>query len=130
MAHDDRDTYNAWLVGELLLVGLLGASLALFLEHPSLRTTYSLPELRLVLLTIVAFAGTIVAVLAGVRFQVEGRRIDLLLCSGFSLAAASNLVFGVGPVLGSHPLDRAEAWAGIGGRIVAPSPIPGAPVRA
>src|SRR5215204_2818985 len=80
MRRDDRDAYQAWLVGELLLVGLLGAALALFLAYPDLRTTYELPDLRLVLDTGIVLAATIVAVLAGTRFSVEGRRLDLLLC--------------------------------------------------
>src|SRR5205085_10044675 len=79
----DDDTFRGWLASELLLLGLLGASLALFVSHPSMRTTWQLPNARLVLDTAVALAATLLAVLAGVRFSVEGRRLDLLLCSGF-----------------------------------------------
>ena len=43
-------------------------------------------------------AGGIVAVLAGIRFSVEGRRFDLLLSAGFFVAAASALVFEIVPV--------------------------------
>src|SRR5512145_1313204 len=100
MRRNDRDAYHAWLVGELLLVGLLGAALALFLAYPDLRSTYELPALRLALDTGIMLAATIVAVLAGVRFSVEGRRLDLLLCAGFSTAAATSLCFAVVPVLG------------------------------
>src|SRR4029453_8523054 len=57
MRRDDRDAYQAWLVGELLLVGLLGAALALFLAYPDLRSTYELPELRLALDTTMALPG-------------------------------------------------------------------------
>src|SRR5215211_581371 len=67
MRRDDRDAYQAWLVGELLLVGLLGAALALFLAYPSLRNTYELPSLRLALDTGIMLAATVVAVLAGIR---------------------------------------------------------------
>ena len=119
MRRDDRDAYQAWLVGELLLVGLLGAALALFLAYPDLRTSYELPNLRLALDTGIVLAATIVAVLAGIRFSVEGRRLDLLLCAGFATAAATALFFAVGPVLGGDPLQTPEAWAGVAGRILA-----------
>jgi signal transduction histidine kinase len=117
--HEERDDYQAWLWGEVLLIGLLGAALALFVAYPSFRNTYELPQARLVLDTAVMLAAAIVALLAGIRFSVDGRRLDLLLCGGFSAAAASMLVFTIGPVLGGQPLGRTEAWAGIGGRLFA-----------
>src|ERR671925_2424721 len=113
MRQDGRDAYQAWLVGELLLVGLLGAALALFLAYPELRMTYELPALRLALDTGIMLAATIVAVLAGIRFSVEGRRLDLLLCAGFSTAAATTLCFAIAPLLGGQSLHRGEAWAGV-----------------
>jgi signal transduction histidine kinase len=128
--HDDRDTYNAWLLEQMLLLSLLGAALALFVAYPSLRNTYALPQVRLVLDTGVTLAAAIVAVLAGARFSVEGRRLDLLLCGGFSTAAATTLAFAVAPVLGGQPLHRAEAWAGVGGRLVAGLLIATAPFAA
>jgi signal transduction histidine kinase len=127
MRRDDRDAYQAWLVGELLLVGLLGAALALFLAYPDLRTTYELPALRLALDTGIVLAATIVAVLAAVRFSVEGRRLDLLLCAGFSTAAATGLCFAVGPVLGGDPVGTAEGWSAVTGRMLALALIAGAP---
>ena len=119
MRHDDarRDDYQAWLWGEVLLIGLLGAALALFVAHPSLRNTYHLAEARLVMDTTVMLAAAIVGVLAGIRFSVDGRRLDLLLCGGFSALAASVLVFSVAPVLDGGPPPLTLAWAGIGGRI-------------
>src|SRR5215210_3845529 len=117
--HDDRDAYNAWLVGELLLVGLLGAALALFLAYPELRTSYDLPALRLALDTGIMLSATIVAVLAGIRFSVEGRRLDLFLCGGFSVAAATTLCFAVVPVLGGDPVRSPEGWSSVGGRTLA-----------
>jgi signal transduction histidine kinase len=127
MRRDDRDAYQAWLVGELLLVGLLGASLALFLAYPDLRSTYDLPSLRLALDTGVMLAATIVAVLAGIRFSVEGRWPDLLLCAGFAAAAATVLFFAVAPVLGGDPIQTPEAWAGVAGRIFSLALIAAAP---
>jgi signal transduction histidine kinase len=127
MRRDDRDAYQAWLVGELLLVGLLGAALALFLAYPDLRSTYELPALRLTLDTGITLAATIVAVLAGIRFTVEGRRLDLLLCAGFTTAALTTLFFSVAPVLGGDPVQTPEAWSAVGGRILALALIATAP---
>jgi signal transduction histidine kinase len=127
MRRDDRDAYQAWLVGELLLVGLLGAALGLFLAYPDLRTTYELPSLRLALDTGMMLGSTIVAVLAGIRFSVEGRRLDLLLCAGFTTAAATVLCFAVAPVLGGDPVAIPEAWSAVGGRVLALALIAAAP---
>jgi signal transduction histidine kinase len=122
-----RDDYQAWLWGEVLLIGLLGATLALFVAYPSLRSTYDLPQVRVVLDTSAMLAAAIVAVLAGIRFSVDGRRLDLLLCGGFGAAAAATLAFSIAPVLGGQPLHRTEAWAGIGGRLFAATLIAAAP---
>ena len=65
----ERDDYQAWLWGEVLLIGLLGAALALFVAYPSLRNTYQLPQARLVMDTTVMLAAAIVGVLAGIRFS-------------------------------------------------------------
>src|SRR5919201_4718867 len=126
MRRDDAD-YQSWLWGEVLLLGLLGATLALFLTYPSLRSTYELPQARLVIDTTIMLAAGIVAVLAGLRFSVEARRFDLLLCAGFAAAGASVLAFSILPVLGGQPLHRAEAWARVGGRLVAATLIAAAP---
>ncbi len=123
----DKDAYHTWLWGEVLLLGLLGAALAMFVANPALRNTYSLSQLRLFLDTAVMLAAALVAVLAGVRFSVEGRRLDLLLCGGFSVAAATTLSFAIAPVLSGQPLHRPEAWAGVGGRLLAAALIAAAP---
>lgn len=107
------------MVGELLLVALLGSATALFLTNPALRSTYELPEGRLVLDTAVVLAATIVAILAGVRFSVEGRLLDLLLAAGFFVAGVGTLAFSVAPVLGGDPQGPAEAWAALGSRVLA-----------
>ena len=116
---NEENAYQSWLWGEILLFGLLGATLALFVTYPHLRPTYELPQVRLVLDTMVALAAVLVAVLAGVRFSVDGRRLDWLLCAGFSLAAGSTFCFGIAPVLGGQPLHRTEQWSWIWGRALA-----------
>jgi signal transduction histidine kinase len=123
-----KDTFEAWLVGELLLVALLGSATALFLTNPILRSTYELPEGRLVLDTAVVLAASIVAILAGVRFSVEGRMLDLLLAAGFCIAGVGTLAFSVAPVLGGSNQGAPEAWAAIGSRVLAATLIALAPL--
>jgi signal transduction histidine kinase len=115
---DGRTDYQNWLWGEILLAGLLGASLALFLSYPVLRTSWDLPELRLVLQTTMALAGLLVAVLAAARYATEGRRVDLLLSSGFFVISLSSLVFAMGPRLAGREVGPAEGWSGLIGAIV------------
>ena len=122
-----KDPYESWLWGELLLVSLLGAALTLFVTEPGLRNTYSLPQARLVLDTTVMLAAAIVAVLTAVRFAVDGRRLDLLLCIGFAAEGATTLLFAITPVLGGGGVPRAEAWSAVGGTLVAASLIAAAP---
>jgi signal transduction histidine kinase len=124
---DDRDAYSAWLWGEVLLFGLLAAALALFVSYSSLRDTFELPELRLFLDTAVTLAAAIVAVLAGIRFSVEGRRLDFLLCGGFFLAAATTFAFSIVPVLEGGTVGKDEAWSGIAGKLLATGLIAAAP---
>ena len=128
MQRSAKDTFEGWLVGELLLVALLGSATALFLTNPVLRSTYELPEGRLVLDTAVVLAATIVAILAGVRFSVEGRVLDLLLAAGFSIAGVGTLAFSIAPVLGGEDQGPPEAWAAIGARVLAATLIALAPV--
>ena len=97
MRQDSRDDFQAWLWGEILLFGLLGSSLALFVSNHDLQTKFSLPQLGLVLQTVMAFAGGIIALLAGIRFAVEGRRLDLFLCTGFLIASLSIVLFAIAP---------------------------------
>ena len=72
-------------------------------------------------------AAGIVAVLAGVRFSVEGRRLDLLLCGGFFVAALSTFAFGIAPSFGGEVVDRGEAWAGMCAKLLATVLIAAAP---
>jgi signal transduction histidine kinase len=114
---DDKDDFQAWLGGEILLISLLGASLALFVARRDLQTEVNLPELRLVLQTTAAFAAGIIALLTGVRYSVEGRRLDLLLCTGFLVTSVSTTAFSIIPALNGHPIHRPESWAAIVGRL-------------
>src|SRR5213593_3916515 len=113
----NRDAYQAWLLGEALLLALLGGALALFLTHSQPHSSYALPHLRLVLQTAGALAGGLVALLAGVRFATERRRFDLLLCLGFFVASASTAAFSLAPSIAEQDLTRAEAWTGVVSRL-------------
>jgi signal transduction histidine kinase len=127
MRKDSRTVNQSWLWGEILLAGLLGASLALFVAYPGLRTHYDLPELRLVLQTTMALIGLLVAVLAAARYSVEGRRVDLLLASGFFVTALSSAVFAIGPRFSGRDLLPAEAWSALIGAILGQALIAIAP---
>jgi signal transduction histidine kinase len=122
-----RETYDAWLWGEVLLVGLLGAALALFLTTPQLRLAYHLPELGIVLTTVTMVAALLVTILTGVRFTLEGRRSDLALAAGFFAWAGGSLAFGIAPIVDGRPLSRDAAWCGIAARLLAWSLIAAAP---
>ena len=127
MREDGRDDFQAWLWGEILLIGLLGSSLALFVTRHDLQTRVSLPELGLVLHTVIAFAGAIIALLAGIRYAVEGRRIELFLCAGFLVASVSIVAFSIVPVLNGEPVHGPEAWAAVVGRLLGWGLIAAAP---
>ena len=127
MREDGRDDFQAWLWGEILLIGLLGSSLALFVTRHDLQTRVSLPELGLVLHTVIAFAGAIIALLAGIRYAVEGRRVDLFLCVGFLVSSVSIVAFSIGPVVNDDPVHSPEAWAAVVGRLLGWALIAAAP---
>jgi signal transduction histidine kinase len=122
-----RDQYQAWLWGELALLGLLAAAFATFAGYETLQTAYELPELRLVIGTTVMLAGFVVALLAGARFVVDGFRTDLLLSCGFFTGALGTAVFAISPTLGGHPVGSPEAWADVGSRVFAAGLIAAAP---
>ena len=119
MRQHEKGGFESWLAGELLLVTLLGSATALFLTNSSLRNSYSVSEGRLVLDTTVVLVATIVAVLAGVRFSVDRRGLDLLLAAGFCAAAVGTLAFSIVPELGGGSQGAPEGWAAIGARILA-----------
>jgi signal transduction histidine kinase len=110
---------QAWLWGEVVLAGLLAASLALFLAYPALRTQYDGPQILLVLETTMALAGVLVALLAALRFSVVGLRTDLLLAAGFLVGSLSTVAFAIVPVLDGGSLNRADGWASLAGGIAA-----------
>jgi signal transduction histidine kinase len=113
-----RDAFQSFLSGEVVLVALLGAALALFLTKASLRAPHELPQLRLVLTTLYAVGGGLIALLTAIRFTVEGRRFDLMLCCGFSLLSLSWVLFAIGPMAAGRPESAADGWASLGGLLV------------
>jgi signal transduction histidine kinase len=120
------EAYRSWLVGELALAGLLGAATAYLGLSDSLGG-YALPQARLALDTTVAVCATIVAILASIRFLVEGRVLDVLLGSGFLAAGFGTLAFEVAPVLGGGTVTPVESWAGVGAQLVAGILVAAAP---
>ncbi|HXR10769.1 MAG TPA: histidine kinase, partial [Gaiellaceae bacterium] len=87
-----------------------------------------LPQLRLVLQTTMALGGLLVALLAAARFSAEGRRVDLLLSSGFLVSSLSAAAFAIGPQLGGATLRPPEGWAALlggmlGNALVAVAPF-------
>src|SRR5919206_1002915 len=114
----ERSDFEAFLWGEVILVALLGAALALFLSKPVLRNEYHLPELRLMLMTLYAVGGGLVALLSASRFAAEGRRFDLVLCGGFFTTSIAWAAFAVGPAVTGLPEHRTETWAGMVGILV------------
>jgi len=111
------DRYRSWLAGELLLVCLLGLGTVLLVVTHRLDG-YELPNARIALDTAVAIVASIVALLAAIRFLVEGRGMDLLLAAGFLAIGVGTLVFAVAPVVARNELDPVEAWAAIGAALI------------
>ena len=111
-------SYRSWLLGEILLVGLLASGTALFAASESLQSAYELPNARLAFDTAVAVVAAIVCVLASVRFLVDGRTLDLLLAAGFWSIALGTVAFGLAPVLGGGALTPQSAWAFVGARLL------------
>jgi signal transduction histidine kinase len=112
---DPREEFEGFLWGEVALVALMGAALALFLTKQTLRGTWDLPELRLMLMTLYAVGGGLVALLSASRFSAEGRRFDLLLCGGFMTGSLAWVAFSIAPALAGLSDHRATTWAGLAG---------------
>jgi len=118
--------YRSWLIGELLLVGVLALGTVLLAATGRLDG-YSLPNARIVLDTAVALVASIVAILTATRFLVEGRGMDLLLTGGFLAIGVGTFVFAVAPVLSGDDLSNAASWAAIGAGIFGAALIAFAP---
>lgn len=120
------EAYRSWLIGELVLVGLLGSAIAYFSLTSSLRG-YAFPEARLALDTTVAVCASIVAILAAIRFLVEGRALDVLLACSFVATGLGTFAFGVAPTLGGRPLEARDYWSVLAAQLVAAALIAVAP---
>jgi signal transduction histidine kinase len=116
--HKQQNEFEGFLSGEVILVALLGAGLALFLSKPGLRTSWDLPSLHLILMTLYAVGGSLVALLSASRFGAEGRRFDLLLCGGFFVTSVGWVLFGIGPTVTGLPQHRTETWAGVASELL------------
>lgn len=113
-----REAYRSWLASELLLVAILGLGTVVLAQYDRLGG-YALPQARLSLDTAVAVIACVVAILAAVRFLVEGRLLDLLLSSAFLASGIGTFAFSVVGKLDGDPLSRIDAWAAIGATVVA-----------
>lgn len=120
------DTYRSWLWGELALVAVLGLATVLLAVTGRLDG-YALPQGRVALDTAVAVVATIVAILAAVRFLVEGRGMDLLLAAGFLAIGAGSFAFRVVPAIDDGALSSVEAWSAIGADLFGAALIAAAP---
>ena len=107
-----EDSYRSWLIGELVLAAVLAAGTAVLVVVSGLHNDPQ-PPARLAADTAVAVVAAIVAVLGLVRFQVEGRALDLLLAAGFGLVAAGTIAFELTPLLGADLPSAAEAWSSL-----------------
>jgi signal transduction histidine kinase len=74
-----------------------------------------------------ALAGLLVAVLAAARFSAEGRRVDLLLSSGFLVSSLSSAGFAIAPLLGHATPHPSEEWAALLGGMLGAALIAIAP---
>lgn len=126
MDHVRSQSYRSWLLGEVLLVGLLAAGTALFAANDSLQSVYELHDARLAFDTAVAVVAGFVCVLTGVRFLVEGRALDLLLAAGFLSIALGTIAFSLVPAFGGTSTESA-AWTFVGARLLGAGLIAVAP---
>ena len=122
------ERYRSWLIGELLLVCVLGIGTILLVLTGRLDG-YALPNARIALDTSVAITASMVAVLAATRFLVEGRAMDLLLAAGFFATGVGTFAFAVAPVLSGdeNGLGSVETWAAVGASLFGAALIAVAP---
>jgi signal transduction histidine kinase len=107
------DRYRSWLVGELVLIGVLSLGTIAFAATGRLDG-YAFANARIALDMAVAVVASFVAILAATRFLVDGRGMDLLLAGGFLATGVGTFSFAVAPVLPGGRLDTTESWAAIG----------------
>jgi signal transduction histidine kinase len=120
------ESYRSWLIGELGLIGVLGAATVLFVATSELEA-YSLPEVRLALDTAVAVMAGIVAILTAIRFLVDGRAMDLLLAAGFMAACLGTFLFSVAPRFGGEQVSATEGWTAVAAQLISAALIAAAP---
>ena len=100
-------SYRSWLLGEILLVGLLVSGTALFALSESLPSAYELHDVRLVVRHRRGRRGRNRLRAPSIRFLVEGRTLDLLVAAGFWSIALGTVFFGLAPVLAGGSLTPA-----------------------
>jgi signal transduction histidine kinase len=120
------DTYRSWLIGELVLAAVLAAATAVLVAASRL-SGYELPEAQLAVDTAVMVVVCIVAVLALVKFRVEGRMLDLVLASGLAIVGLGTLAFAVAPNVRGQPATPSAAWAAIASEVAAAGLVAVAP---
>ena len=98
MAARASDRYRSWLVGELVLIGVLSLGTIAFAATGRLDG-YAFANARIALDTAVAVVASFVAILAATRFLVDGPGMDLLLAGGFLATGVGTFAFAVAPVL-------------------------------
>jgi signal transduction histidine kinase len=112
------DTYRSWLIGELVLAVVLAIATAVFVAVSGV-SGYELPEAEVAVDTAISVVAAMVAVLAVVKFRVEGRWLDLLLAAGLALAGVGTLAFAVAPSLPAAPPSASWAWSAIAAEVAA-----------
>ena len=88
--------YRSWLVGELVLIGVLSLGTIAFAATGRLDG-YAFANARIALDMAVAVVASFVAILAATRFLVDGRGMDLLLAGGFLATGVGTFSFAVAP---------------------------------
>ena len=120
------DTYRSWLIGELVLAAVLATGTAALVAVSGV-SGYELPRAELAVATAVSVMAGIVAVLAGVKFRVEGRTPDLVLAAGLAVVAAGTLAFALVPNLPAEPGTAGQAWSAIAAEVAAGAIVAVAP---
>jgi signal transduction histidine kinase len=123
------DTYRSWLIGELVLAAVLAAGTAALVAASGF-SGYDLPEAKLAVDTAIVVVACIVAVLAVVHFQVEGRLLDLVLAAGLALAGLGTLAFAVAPNVRAEPASAGDVWAAVAAEIAAAALVAASPFLA